>query len=116
MDDYLHSPDPDEPDRNTRDVWSKRGMMNVGGLIIVTPGVLALFVAYPVLYHLAISFSLLADKYTWKIDRRSLRPNGNVGQRVMPQEPMAIIMNFGISNSFAQVFSANLAELLPATM
>lgn len=68
------------------------------------------------LYDLAISLSLLADKYTWKIDRRSLRPNGNVGQRVMPQEPMAIIMNFGISNSFAQVFLANLAELLPATM
>ncbi|KIN05587.1 glycoside hydrolase family 16 protein [Oidiodendron maius Zn] len=115
MDDYLHNPDPNEPDRNTCDIWSKRGM-NVGGWIIVTLGVLALFVSYPVLYDLVISLSLLADKYTWKIDHRSLRPNGNVGQRVMPQEPMAIIMNFGISNSFAQVFLANLAELLPASM
>lgn len=86
------------------------------GRIIVTLGILALFVAYPVFMILLFLFSLLADKYTWKIDHRSLRPNGNIGQRVIPQEPMAIIMNFGISNSVAQVFLANLAELLPATM
>jgi beta-glucan synthesis-associated protein KRE6 len=58
----------------------------------------------------------VGDEYTWKIDHRSLRPNGNVGQRVIPEEPMSIVVNFGISNTFAQVFLANLAELLPATM
>ena len=58
----------------------------------------------------------VGDQYTWKIDHRSLRPNGNVGQRVIPEEPMSIVMNFGMSDSFAQVFLANLAELLPATM
>lgn len=49
-DDYLHSPDPNELDKNRFDIWSKRGMINVGGLILITLGVLALFVAYPVLY------------------------------------------------------------------
>jgi beta-glucanase (GH16 family) len=58
----------------------------------------------------------VGDDYTWKIDHRSLRPNGNIGQRVLPTEPMSIVMNFGISNSFAQVLLANLAEQLPATM
>ncbi|TVY26618.1 putative beta-glucan synthesis-associated protein [Lachnellula hyalina] len=58
----------------------------------------------------------VGDDYTWKVDGRATRPNGNIGQRVIPEEPMALIMNFGMSNSFATVFLANLAELLPATM
>ena len=58
----------------------------------------------------------VGDDYTWHLDHRALRPNGNVGQRVIPQEPMALVMNFGMSNSFAQVFIANLAKLMPATM
>jgi beta-glucanase (GH16 family) len=58
----------------------------------------------------------VGDEYTWKIDPRALRANGNIGQRIIPEEPMAMIMNFGMSNSFAQVFLADLAKLMPATM
>lgn len=58
----------------------------------------------------------VGDSYTWKIDHRAMRPNGNVGQRTIPQEPMSMIMNFGLSTTFAQVFFPNLAELMPATM
>lgn len=58
----------------------------------------------------------VGDEYTWKVDARAMRPNGNIGQRVVPEEPMTIIANFGMSNSFAQIFLANLAELFPATM
>ena len=53
---------------------------------------------------------------TWTIDARSLGPNGNVGQRVLPQEPMSIVVNFGMSPTFAALQIQKLAELLPATM
>ncbi|PGG96947.1 hypothetical protein AJ79_09389 [Helicocarpus griseus UAMH5409] len=56
-----------------------------------------------------------ADK-TWKLDARALGPNGNVGQRVIPLEPMALIMNFGMSGSFAALNMTGLAKLMPATM
>ncbi|KAI6249749.1 hypothetical protein HI914_01334 [Erysiphe necator] len=58
----------------------------------------------------------VGDEYTFKVDHRSTRPNGNIGQRIIPEEPMAIIINFGMSNSFATVFLHNLAQLMPATM
>lgn len=59
---------------------------------------------------------IVGEDYTWSLDHRALRPNGNIGQRVIPTEPMAVVMNFGLSNSFAQVFLPNLIELMPATM
>jgi hypothetical protein len=52
-DDWLHNPDPNDKDREKCDVFSKRGMMNVGGLICITLGVLMLFIGYPVLYDLS---------------------------------------------------------------
>lgn len=52
-DDYLHNPSPDDKEEKC-DIWNKRGMMNVGGLIFVVLGVLVLFIGYPVLY---VSFS-----------------------------------------------------------
>jgi hypothetical protein len=56
-DDYLHNPDPNDKDVNECDVWSKRGMVNVGGLMCITLGVLVLFIGYPVLYGtLGIAF------------------------------------------------------------
>ncbi|KAH7400010.1 glycoside hydrolase family 16 protein [Cadophora sp. MPI-SDFR-AT-0126] len=58
----------------------------------------------------------VGNDYTYKVDHRSLRPNGNIGQRTVPEEPLSIIMNFGMSNSFATVFLPNLAKLMPATM
>ena len=53
---------------------------------------------------------------TWKLDGRALGPNGNVGQRIIPNEPMALIMNLGMSNSFVSLNMTGLAPLLPATM
>ena len=48
-DDYLHNPDPNDKDRNECDIWSKRGLVNVGGLAFITLGILVLFIGYPVL-------------------------------------------------------------------
>ncbi|EEP81435.1 beta-glucan synthesis-associated protein SKN1 [Uncinocarpus reesii 1704] len=53
---------------------------------------------------------------TWKLDGRAIGPNGNIGQRVIPVEPMALIMNLGMSQSFAPLNMTGLASLLPATM
>lgn len=53
---------------------------------------------------------------TWKVDGRALGPNGNVGQRVIPLEPLSVIMNFGMSPSFAPVNVSGITPLLPATM
>jgi beta-glucanase (GH16 family) len=53
---------------------------------------------------------------TWKMDARAVRPNGNVGQRVIPVEPMALIMNLGISDSFAILNWTGMGSVLPVTM
>ena len=58
----------------------------------------------------------VGDEATWMMDARSVRPNGNVGQRVVPMEPMALVMNFGMSASFALLNLTGLAPLMPATM
>lgn len=49
-DDYLHNPGPDDDKEAGCDIWSKRGMMNVGGLGFITLGILTLFIAFPLLY------------------------------------------------------------------
>ena len=50
-DDWLHNPDPNEKDSRMTcaDLFSKRGMVNVGGLALITIGVLILFIGYPIL-------------------------------------------------------------------
>jgi hypothetical protein len=48
-DDYLHNPDSNDHDGEKCDIWNKRGMTNVGGLALVTLGVLILFIGYPAL-------------------------------------------------------------------
>lgn len=53
---------------------------------------------------------------TWKMDAKAVGPNGNIGQRVIPKEPMALVMNYGMSMSFAALNLTGLAPLLPATM
>lgn len=58
----------------------------------------------------------VGTEQTWKLDSRSLGPNGNIGQRIIPAEPMAIVMNFGMSNGFAQLNLTGLGALMPATM
>lgn len=51
-DDYLHNPDPNEKDKRDCDIFTRRGLVNVGGLAFMALGLLALFVGYPVLYAL----------------------------------------------------------------
>jgi beta-glucanase (GH16 family) len=53
---------------------------------------------------------------TWKLDARALGPNGNIGQRLIPREPMALIMNLGMSPTFAPLNLTGLESLLPITM
>lgn len=48
-DDYLHNPDAGERDRRC-DLFNRRGLMNVGGLTLLTLGFLTLFIGYPVMY------------------------------------------------------------------
>lgn len=58
----------------------------------------------------------VGDVKTWKVHANAVGPNGNVGQRVIPEEPMALIMNFGMSTGFAQLNMSGLGPLMPATM
>ena len=58
----------------------------------------------------------VGDVPTWKVAAESLRPNGNIAQRVIPEEPMALVANFGMSNSFAYLDTAGLLALMPAKM
>src|SRR5579862_9437477 len=53
---------------------------------------------------------------TWKLDARAIGPNGNIGQRVMPEEPMSIVANFGMSSTFAAIDLAHLKQLFPSHM
>jgi hypothetical protein len=48
-DDYLHNPDPKGKEERDCDIWTTRGMINVGGLALITLGILTLFIGYPVL-------------------------------------------------------------------
>ncbi|KAE8328099.1 beta-glucan synthesis-associated protein-domain-containing protein [Aspergillus sergii] len=52
---------------------------------------------------------------TWTLDGRALGPNGNIGQRMIPLEPMSIIMNLGMAYSFAPV-DDNIKKFLPGYM
>lgn len=62
----------------------------------------------------AVTWFVGEDK-TWTLDARAVRPNGNVGQRVIPVEPMSIIMNLGMGQSFAPI-NKTIHELMPAYM
>ncbi|XBW34578.1 hypothetical protein QEN19_000141 [Hanseniaspora menglaensis] len=46
---------------------------------------------------------LIGDKPTWSMKAYALHPNGNINWRRIPQEPMSIIINLGISNSWAYI-------------
>lgn len=60
-DDYLHNPDPNESDRESCDIFTKRGMANIGGLLLITLGIMVLFVGLPILYVHCPSILLLLD-------------------------------------------------------
>lgn len=49
-DDYLHNPDPADRERDC-DICNTRGLFNVGGLALMTIGIIALFIIYPVTYE-----------------------------------------------------------------
>lgn len=48
-DDALHDPTTQD-DLRECDVFTKRGLVNVGGLAFIVLGILVLFIGYPVLY------------------------------------------------------------------
>lgn len=58
----------------------------------------------------------VGDDKTWTMKAAATRANGNVGTRIIPEEPLAIIANFGMSNSFAAIDFAQIAAMLPAVM
>lgn len=58
----------------------------------------------------------IGDQKTWRMTSDAIGPNGNVGQRVISQEPMAMILNLGLSEGFSKINFTGLAPLLPATM
>lgn len=58
----------------------------------------------------------VGDDPTWTLDARAIGPNGNIAQRTIPEEPMAIIVNFGMSDSFSAINTTGIASTLPATM
>lgn len=58
----------------------------------------------------------VGEEKTFKVTANAVGPNGNIGQRVIPEEPMAIVANFGMSNSFSALNLTGLMPLMPATM
>lgn len=38
-----------------------------------------------------------------RFDARAIGPNGNVGQRIISEEPMSIILNLGISQNWVSI-------------
>jgi beta-glucan synthesis-associated protein KRE6 len=53
---------------------------------------------------------------TWRMTGDALGPNGNVDQRIIPEEPMSMVLNFGMSTGFSRLNLTGLAPLMPATM
>lgn len=58
----------------------------------------------------------IGDMKTWRMEAAATGPNGNIGQRPIPQEPMTIIVNVGMSSTFAYINYLELEKLLPAKM
>jgi beta-glucanase (GH16 family) len=58
----------------------------------------------------------VGDEETWTMDAKAVRQNGNIGKRVVPEEPMSIIVNFGMSNGFSAINLDGIKKLLPAKM
>jgi beta-glucanase (GH16 family) len=58
----------------------------------------------------------VGDSETWTMDAKAIGPNGNIGKRVIPEEPMSLIINFGMSNGFSAINLTGIGNSLPATM
>jgi len=50
-DDYLHNPDPNDNKDKMKfsELFTKRGFLNIGGLALITLGLLTLFIGYPIM-------------------------------------------------------------------
>ena len=85
-DDYLHNPDPNEKDgkMSCGDLFSRRGLVNVGGLTLITLGILMLFIGYPILQvnPMRCLRTLLT---TWQIVRPKTCPTSRECLRVESQ-------------------------------
>jgi beta-glucanase (GH16 family) len=58
----------------------------------------------------------VGEDKTWTMQAPATRPNGNIGTRTIPEEPLSIIANFGMSNSFAAINFDEIKAMLPAYM
>jgi hypothetical protein len=58
----------------------------------------------------------VGDLKMWKITADATGANGNIGPRPIPVEPMTVVVNCGMSSSFANVEFDKLAALFPAKM
>lgn len=45
----------------------------------------------------------VGDEMTMRFDARALGPNGNIGQRIVSEEPMSLVLNLGISNAWVDI-------------
>ncbi len=64
-DDWLHNPDPNEKEKRECDIFSRRGIVNLGGLGLLTLGILILFIGYPVLYGFPSSVQHYQPEFTF---------------------------------------------------
>ncbi|KAJ6135564.1 hypothetical protein N7512_000724 [Penicillium capsulatum] len=60
----------------------------------------------------SVTWFVGADK-TWTLDGRAIGPNGNIGQRMIPLEPMSIVFNLGMADNFAPQ-NHTIREYMPA--
>ncbi len=54
-DDWLHNPDQNEKDARDCDVFTRRGLVNLGGLAFIVLGIFFLFIGLPILYGVPLS-------------------------------------------------------------
>ncbi|KAL1305380.1 hypothetical protein AAFC00_002274 [Neodothiora populina] len=45
----------------------------------------------------------VGDQMTMQFDARAIGPNGNIGQRIISEEPMSLVMNLGISEAWVNI-------------
>ncbi|KAF2760672.1 beta-glucan synthesis-associated [Pseudovirgaria hyperparasitica] len=56
----------------------------------------------------------IGDDVTFKMNADAVRPNGNSGQRIVAEEPMSLVLNFGMSTNWAFIDWEHL--VFPAVM
>ena len=77
-DDWLHNPDPNDKDGNSCcDVFTKRGIVNMGGLVLMAGGILALFIALPLTYVLSPRIIFLIANLFESILVQKIHPDTN---------------------------------------